>query len=85
MNTSREGADIIKRWSLNLTSAGQSINGSWEKSTYRTQLSTDIYALPSCTRSHSITLPHSNAATGRSEAEILVYLQRERAQGMDEL
>jgi hypothetical protein len=31
------------------------------------------------------TLPHSNAATGRSEAEILVYLQRERAQGMDEL
>jgi hypothetical protein len=27
----------------------------------------------------------SNAATARSEAEILVYLQRERAQGMDEL
>jgi hypothetical protein len=32
-----------------------------------------------------ITLPQSNAATSRSEAEILVYLQRERAQGMDEL
>ena len=29
--------------------------------------------------------PHSYAATVRSEAEILVYLQRERAQGMDEL
>ena len=28
---------------------------------------------------------HSNAVTGRSEAEIWVYLQRERAQGMDEL
>jgi hypothetical protein len=33
----------------------------------------------------TLTLPHSNAATGRSDAEILVYLQRERAQGMDEL
>ena len=33
----------------------------------------------------TLTLPHSNAATVRSEAEILVYLQRERAQGMDEL
>jgi hypothetical protein len=34
---------------------------------------------------YTLTLPHSNAATSRSEAEILVYLQRERAQGMDEL
>ena len=33
----------------------------------------------------TLTLPHSNAVTVRSEAEILVYLQRERAQGMDEL
>ena len=33
----------------------------------------------------TLTLPHSNAATVRAEAEILVYLQRERAQGMDEL
>ena len=29
--------------------------------------------------------PPSNAAAVRPEAEILVYLQRERAQGMDEL
>jgi hypothetical protein len=72
---------MLKFW------VGISLEGKWRSSASTAKTRPTTLTILSRKRGAlcTLTLPHSNAATSRSEAEILVYLQRERAQGMDEL